>query len=151
MPGDVQIRVNSQTDERIAYAFLRFVFGLNICFHGVSRLLNDHQAFLVYLTKALAPAVLIPKASIPAFAAVLPWVEAILGLLLLLGLFTRFALIGGFFVMILLMAGVSLAQDWTTAGLQLIYCVIYFILLALLGWNYFSLDSLLRRPADGSA
>jgi thiosulfate dehydrogenase (quinone) large subunit len=147
----VEIRMsNTQTDERIAYALLRFVFGLDICFHGVSRLLADHQVFLAYLTKALAPAVLIPKASIPAFAAVLPWVEALVGLLLLLGLFTRIALIAGFLVMFPLMAGVTLAQDFQTAGLQLIYCVIYFILLTFLSRNYFSLDSLLgRSPANG--
>lgn len=151
--GDEEIRVsNTQTDERIAYGFLRFVFGLNICFHGLSRLLGDHQAFLAYLNKSLAPAVLVPKAAVPVFAAVLPWVEALVGLLLLLGLFTRIALMAGFLVMILLMGGVTLAQDWETAGLQLIYCLVYFILLTFLGRNYFSLDSLLQRSAaNGSA
>jgi thiosulfate dehydrogenase [quinone] large subunit len=142
---------NTQTDERIAYGLLRFVFGLNICFHGLTRLLGDHQAFLVYLTKSLAPAILVPKAAIPPLAAVLPWLEAFLGLLLLLGLFTRFALIAGFLVMILLMAGVTLAQDWATASLQLMYCLIYFILLTFLSRNHFSLDSLLRpSSANGS-
>lgn len=137
---------NMQTDERIAYGFLRFVFGLNICFHGLSRLLGDQQASLAYLTKSLAPAVLVPKAALPAFAAVLPWVEALVGLLLL-GLFTRIALIAGFLVMIVLMAGIKLAQDWETAGLQLIYCLIYFVLLTYLNRNHFSLDTLLRRSA----
>lgn len=136
---------DSQTDERIAYGLLRFVFGLNICFHGLSRLLGNHEAFLAYLTKSLAPTVLVPHAAIPVFAAALPWVESLIGLLVLLGLFTRAALIGGFLVMILLMAGVTLAQDWQTAGLQLIYCIIYFILLAWRDRNYFSLDTLLRR------
>jgi thiosulfate dehydrogenase [quinone] large subunit len=136
---------STETDERVAYALLRFVFGLNICFHGLTRLLGDHQAFLAYLTKSLAPAVLVPKAAIPPLAVLLPWAEALVGLLLLLGLFTRFSLIAGFLVMILLMAGVTLAQDWTTAGLQLIYCLIYFILLTFLSRNRFSLDSLLRQ------
>jgi len=138
---------NMQRDERIAYGFLRFVFGMNICFHGLSRLLGDQQAFLAYLTKSLAPAVLVPKAALPAFAAVLPWVEALVGLLLLLGLFTRIALIAGFLVLIVLMAGITLAQDWETAGLQLIYCLIYFVLLTYLNRNHFSLDTLLRRSA----
>jgi thiosulfate dehydrogenase (quinone) large subunit len=136
---------DSQTDERIAYGLLRFVFGLNICFHGVSRLLGNHEAFLAYLTKSLAPAVLVPHAAVPVFAAVLPWVESLIGLLVLLGLFTRAALIAGFLVMVVLMAGITLAQDWTTAGLQLIYCVVYFLLLSCLDRNYFSLDTLLRR------
>jgi len=136
------------TDERIAYALLRFVFGLNICFHGVSRLLGDHQAFLSYLTKSMASAVLIPKASIPVVAAVLPWVESVVGLLLLLGLFTRIALIAGFLDMILLMAGITLAQNWDVAGIQLIYCLIYFVLLAWLDRNYFSFDTLVRSSGS---
>jgi thiosulfate dehydrogenase (quinone) large subunit len=136
---------NVETNERIAYGFLPFVFGLNICFHGVSRLLGDHQAFLAYLTNSLARAVLVPKAALPVFAAVLPWVEALVGLLLLLGIFTRTALITGFLIMTVLMAGVTLAQDWETAGLQLIYCLIYFVLLTYFNRNYFSLDTLLRR------
>lgn len=123
------------------------MFGLNICFHGVSRLLGDHQAFVAYLTKSVASAVLVPKSSIPLFAAVLPWVEALVGLLLMHGLFTRIALIAGFVVMILLMAGITLAQEWNTAGLQLIYCLIYFVLLSWIDRNYFSLDTVLRRSS----
>ena len=108
-----------QTDQRIAYAFLRFVFGVNICFHGVSRLLGDHVAFLAYLTQSMARAVLVPKASLPVLATVLPWIEAIVGLLLLLGFFTRIALITGSTVMVLLMTGTTLAQDWNTADCNL--------------------------------
>ncbi len=135
----------SETDQRIAYAFLRFVFGINICFHGVSRLLGDHAAFLAYLTQSMVHAVLIPKASLPILAAVLPWMEAIVGLLLLVGLFTRFALLAGSALMVLLMAGATLSQDWDVAGLQLIYCLTYFVLLSFRDRNFFSLDTLLRR------
>jgi thiosulfate dehydrogenase [quinone] large subunit len=54
----------------------------------------------------------------------LPWTEATIGLLLLLGLFTRFALVAGSLEMIVLMAGITLAQNWEVAGIQLIYCAI---------------------------
>ncbi|MGH9648046.1 MAG: hypothetical protein ACRD4E_14645 [Bryobacteraceae bacterium] len=46
------------------------------------------------------------------FAAVLPWCEAIVGALVLIGLFTRMALIAGSVLMTALMFGVCLAQDW---------------------------------------
>ncbi|HTV60213.1 MAG TPA: MauE/DoxX family redox-associated membrane protein [Verrucomicrobiae bacterium] len=134
-----------QSDERIAYGFLRFIFGVNICFHGVSRLLGDHAAFLAYLNQVMGHALFVPKAFIPIFAAVLPWVEGFVGLLLLLGLLTRIALIAGFTVMFLLMAGITLAQDWSVAGLQLIYCLTYFVLLTFRDRNFFSLDHLLKR------
>jgi len=134
----------STTDRRIAYALLRMVFGTNIFFHGLSRLLGDHAAFLAYLSQQMAKAPL-PKSILPPFAAALPWAEATIGLLLLLGLFTRFALLAGSLVMIVLMAGVTLAQNWDVAGIQLIYCAIYFVLLTHRGRNFYSLDTLLPK------
>ena len=134
----------STTDRRIAYALLRIVFGVNIFFHGLSRLLGDHAAFLAYLSQQMAKAPL-PKSILPPFAATLPWVEGTVGLLLLLGLFTRFALVAGSLVMIVLMAGITLAQNWDVAGIQLIYCAIYFVLLTHRGRNFYSLDTLIGR------
>jgi thiosulfate dehydrogenase [quinone] large subunit len=134
----------STTDRRIAYALLRIVFGVNIFFHGLSRLLGDHAAFLAYLSQQMAKAPL-PKSILPPFAAALPWTEATIGLLLLLGLFTRFALVAGSLVMITLMAGITLAQNWDVAGIQLIYCAIYFVLLTHRGRNFYSLDTLLPK------
>jgi thiosulfate dehydrogenase [quinone] large subunit len=134
----------STTDRRIAYALLRIVFGVNIFFHGLSRLLGDHAAFLAYLSQQMAKAPL-PKSILPLFAAALPWTEATIGLLLLLGLFTRFALVAGSIVMIALMAGITLAQNWDVAGIQLIYCAIYFVLLTHRGRNFYSLDTLLPK------
>jgi thiosulfate dehydrogenase (quinone) large subunit len=133
-------------DRTIAYALLRVVFGVNIFFHGVriSRLVGDHAAFLAYLSKEMARAP-VPKFFLPAFAAALPWAEAAVGLLLTVGLFTRVALVAGSVLMIVLMAGVTLAQDWDVAGIQLIYCVIYFLLLTYCGRNFYSVDTLIRR------
>ena len=134
----------SAADKRIAYALLRIVFGVDIFFHGLSRLLGDHAAFLAYLSQQMAKAPL-PKSILPPFAAALPWTEATIGLLLLLGLFTRFALVAGSLEMIVLMAGITLAQNWEVAGIQPIYCAIYFVLLTHRGRNFYSLDTLIAR------
>jgi thiosulfate dehydrogenase [quinone] large subunit len=134
----------SAIDQRIAYALLRVVFGVNIFFHGLSRLVGDPAAFLAYLSQQMAKAP-IPKWTLPPFAAALPWAEATIGLLLLLGLFTRFALVAGSLVMIALMAGITLAQNWDVAGIQLIYCAIYFVLLTHRDQNFYSLDTLLAK------
>ena len=134
----------STTDRRIAYALLRIVFGVDIFFHGLSRLLGDHAAFLAYLSQQMAKAP-ISKSLLPPFAATLPWTEATIGLLLLLGLFTRFALVAGSLEMIVLMAGITLAQNWEVAGIQLIYSAIYFVLLTHRGRNFYSLDTLIAR------
>jgi thiosulfate dehydrogenase [quinone] large subunit len=118
------------SDAVIAYTILRLSFGANIMLHGVSRLLAGHAAFLAYLTHYFEKTPLIPASSLPIFATVLPPVETGLGLLLLLGVGTRFSLIAGSLVMAALVFGTNLAQDWNVAGLQLIYCFIYYYLLA---------------------
>ena len=117
------------SDAVIAYTILRLSFGANIMLHGVSRLLAGHAAFLGYLSHYFEKTPLIPASFLPIFATVLPPVEATLGLLLLVGLATRFSLIAGGLVMAALVVGTNLAQDWNVAGLQLIYCLLYYHLL----------------------
>jgi len=134
------------SDAVIAYAILRLSFGANIMLHGLSRLLAGPSGFLNYLNHYFEHAPLIPKGFLPVFGAVLPPVETVLGLLLLLGLFTRFALIAGGLVMAALVFGTNLAQDWSVAGLQLIYCFLYYYLLAHRSEkNLWSLDRWVRR------
>lgn len=128
----------------IAYTILRLSFGANIMLHGVSRLLNGRAAFLAYLNHYFEHAHLIPASSLPAFGAVLPWVETSLGLLLMLGLFSRFTLIAGALVMLCLVIGTNLAQDWVVSGLQLIYCFLYYYLMVHLDENTISLDAMMH-------
>jgi len=129
------------SDIVIAYTILRLSFGANILLHGLSRILNGRPAFLAYLTHYFEHAHLIPASSLPAFGAVLPWLETTLGLLLMLGLFSRFTLIVGALVMTALVIGTNLAQDWLVSGLQLPYCFIYYYLLIHLEQNRMSLGA----------
>jgi len=132
------------SDTVLAYTILRLSFGANIMLHGVSRLLAGHAAFLAYLTHYFEKTPLIPASILPMFATALPPVETALGLLLLLGVGTRFSLIAGSLVMAALVVGTNLAQDWNVAGLQLIYCFIYYYLLAhRRDLNRISLDALI--------
>jgi thiosulfate dehydrogenase [quinone] large subunit len=130
------------TNTMLAYAILRLAFGVNILLHGLSRLLNGRAAFLAYLTHYFEHAHLVPSGMLPIFGAVLPWVETVVGLLLMLGLFSRFTLIFGALVMTVLVIGTNLAQDWLVAGLQLPYCFIYYYLLVHIDENSLSLDSM---------
>lgn len=128
-------------DVVIAYTILRLSFGANILLHGLSRILNGRPAFLAYLNHYFEHSHLIPAGMLPAFGTVLPWVETALGLLLVLGLFTRYTLIVGGLVMLGLVIGTNLAQDWLVSGLQLIYCFIYYYLLVHLEENTVSADA----------
>jgi thiosulfate dehydrogenase [quinone] large subunit len=59
-----------------------------------------------------------------------------------IGLATRFSLIAGGLVIMSLVIGTNLAQDWLVSGLQLIYAFLYYYLLVQLGQNRYSIDGL---------
>jgi thiosulfate dehydrogenase [quinone] large subunit len=126
-----------------AYTILRLTFGFNILLHGLSRIFAGNAAFLGYLNHYFEKAPLIPASMLPVFARVLPPVETALGILLVLGLWTRFALIAGALAITVLAIGTNLAQDWTVAGLQLIYAFIYYYLLVHRELNSVSVDGMM--------
>ena len=126
-------------DRRLAYGLLRVLLGANIFMHGVSRLIAGQAVFAAKIAGQFAHTPL-PHWSLVSFAAILPWAEALLGLLLLLGLWTRFALIAGCLLILLLTVGITLVQDWNVAALQLIYASAYAALLFLRSYNAYSLD-----------
>jgi thiosulfate dehydrogenase [quinone] large subunit len=146
MSDSVSVPATSRSsDAVIAYTILRVSFGANIMLHGVSRIVMGHAAFLAYLTHYFEKASYIPVSMLSLFATVQPWVELILGLLLVIGLATRFSLIAGGLVIMALVFGTNLAQDWLVSGLQLIYAFLYYYLLVHLDQNRYSIDGMRRR------
>jgi thiosulfate dehydrogenase [quinone] large subunit len=137
---DIKLR---RSDATIAYTFLRLVLGVNFFNHGLTRIGNI-PAFVESQVK-LYTDTFVPPALIVVPAYLITPVELIVGLLLILGLATRGALIAGFSLMIVLMSGVTLLQQWDTATSQLIYCLVFFILLAGNSLNTVSVDYLRRR------
>jgi thiosulfate dehydrogenase (quinone) large subunit len=75
----------------------------------------------------------------------LPWAEAILGFLLLIGFCTTVVLFAGSLLILVLTFGTTLRQDWNTAEIQLVYAAVYAALLALVRWNDYSVDRLIAR------
>ncbi len=143
MSDSVSVPATSRSsDAAIAYAILRVSFGANIMLHGVSRIYMGHAAFLAYLTHYFEKAPYFPAGMLSSFATVQPWVELILGVLLMIGLVTRFSLVAGGLVILCLVIGTNLAQDWLVSGLQLIYAFLYYYLLVHLDQNQFSVDAL---------
>lgn len=131
-------------DQRIAYALLRMVVGVNLTMHGVSRMLAGPGMFAAKLAGQFANAPL-PGWSVWGFGMVLPAIEALLGMLLLIGLRTRAALIAGSLLIMVLTFGSALVQDWPAAGLQLTYALVYSVLLFLVRYNGWSLDACMDR------
>lgn len=127
-------------DKSTAIVLLRITLGLNLLTHGLVRFFGSYSGFVEKITKDFQG--LLPEFALGIFAWALPPVEAILGLLLILGLFTRFALISGAIVMMVLVFGTSLKQNWDTVSSQMLYALIYFFLIRNLSYNRFALDNL---------
>lgn len=142
--------VLDRDDQRLAYALLRIVVGLNLLMHGVSRMLAGPATFAAHMVAQFAHAPL-PMRSVWGFGMILPAIEALLGLLLLLGLRTRAALVAASLLLMVLTFGSALLQDWAIVGTQLIYALVYSALLFLLPYNGWSVDARLHRAERDQA
>lgn len=129
-----------KSDTALAYAIFRLTFGVNICFRGVVRItVNGLDQFAAGLMKQFEPT-WFPPFAVDSFAHVIPWVETAVGLMLILGLFTRPALVIGGLLMTSLTFGTMYLQNFDLAWLQLTYAIAFFLLLAARSWNAISLD-----------
>jgi thiosulfate dehydrogenase [quinone] large subunit len=79
-----------------------------------------------------------------AFLPVLPFVELAIGLLTIVGLFSRAALAIGALMIASLTFGMGMQGQFGTIGLHLSYAVVYFILIFTRRHNTLSLDALVR-------
>ena len=135
------------TNRQLSYALLRISLGVNFAGHGLIRIHNGAAAFAQTTAEHLAKSPL-PQSLTYAFSYGIPFIEAILGLTLILGIFTRISLIAGALFMMALTIGVTSNQQWDLATQQLLYSVVFFVLLFLLEYNHFSLDTALRRTTE---
>jgi thiosulfate dehydrogenase [quinone] large subunit len=129
----------------LAYALLRIALGVNFAGHGLIRIYNGVGVFATTTVEHMAKSPL-PHTLTYAFSYAIPFLEAILGLTLILGIFTRVALICGAVFMMALTIGVTSSQQWDIASQQLLYSLVFFLLLYLIDNNTLALDSELRRP-----
>lgn len=126
-----------------AYVLLRVTLGLNICLHGVVRLIKGLHSFAESLVPLFAKTPL-PTWIVYDFLYVLPIFEALVGAAVLFGLETRRTLLAGSILMLILMFGSTLREDWPTVGIQLTYSLVYCILIAGVQFDGFGIDRLKR-------
>ena len=137
------MRINNKS---LAYALLRIAFGVNFAGHGLIRIYNGAGVFAQSTTEHLAKSPL-PETLTFAFSYAIPFLEATLGLTLILGVFTRISLVCGAIFMMALTIGVTANQQWDVAGQQLIYSLIFFLLLYLIENNTLAVDNFLGRSS----
>lgn len=118
--------------------------GVNIAGHGLIRLFVVGLSPFAHSTVDHLSKSPIPQSFMLGFLFIVPIVEAIVGIALILGLGTRFALVVCSLLMICLTFGVASNQQWDTAATQLLYSLVLFVLLFLAEYNDLSLDRVFR-------
>ena len=136
------VSVDQRSDAAIAYAIFRLTFGVNIMMRGIVRMVLGRDAFIAYMTKQFENVPVMPQSFLVSFATVLPYIETVIGLLIIVGFQTRSALIAGSLMITALVFGTMMRQDFTIAWLQLDYAIAFFLLLALRSWNTISIDGM---------
>jgi thiosulfate dehydrogenase [quinone] large subunit len=133
-------------NQSLAHALARVALGMNIFLHGLVRI-GHIGAFAAGLRPQFAQTFL--PGSLVEFSGYLIVIgETVIGFLVLVGLGLRAALIAGTLLMLLLLFGTCLRQEWNGASIQLIYIGLYATLLATLHRDHYSLDGARRRPAE---
>jgi thiosulfate dehydrogenase (quinone) large subunit len=127
------------TDRNLAYLSLRVFLGINIAVHGASRIHSGVAGFATELVSQFAKTPL-PSRMVYSFGVTLPFAEALVGVLIFIGLWSRLTYSAGFLLMIALTFGSTLRQDWTAAGWQLLYAFAYAALLTFREHNRYSVD-----------
>ena len=135
--------VNLQNHKALAYGTFRFALGVVELMHGLVRL-PMLAGFAAGMAKQFEGTIL-PGWFVYSFGCVLPFLEGLIGLALILGVFTRWTLAGASLLMSILIFGTCLRSDWAIVGLQMIYAIAFFIALFLLEHNHYSVDRIVRR------
>lgn len=109
---------------------LRFGLGIDMLMHGIVRM-PDLPGFVAHSSAGFKTSFL-PGILVTTFLYVLPFIEALIGLLILIGgKAGRLGFIAGGFLMAVLLFGTSSHQAWDTAAQQVIYLVAFTLALML--------------------
>ena len=126
-----------------AFLLLRLAIAASMFGHGLVRLpkLNGFSQWMVSSFEKS----MLPSALVTPFSYALPIAEFTIGLLLLIGLFTRVSLIAGGIVMIALILGTTLIENWEALTSQLIHAAFFAVLLSFIQYNTWAVDNILKK------
>jgi thiosulfate dehydrogenase [quinone] large subunit len=140
---DLMQKLGDLSDASWGHTVLRLFVGVNIGTHGLVRI-GHVDRFASELARQFSGTWL-PAPLVQAFGWVVPPAELLIGLLLVVGLALRPALIAGGLLMVALTFGICLRQQWEIAGAQLLYALAYAWLLRHAADARLALDGLVRR------
>ena len=124
-----------------AYCILRLTVGFVFLMYGIGKLIEGVNEFTAGLEKQFAETFL-PGTLITLFGIALPFLETLIGILLIFGLFTRYAIAFAGLLMIVLTTGLAVVGNPEGVGHNLVYSFILFGLLYYNEDNRWAIDRL---------
>ncbi|SMC62815.1 DoxX family protein [Pedobacter africanus] len=124
----------------LVFLILRLAISISMLGHGLVRL-PKLSAFSQWMVGSFEKS-LLPKALVVSFSYVLPVAEFSIGLMLLTGLFTKPAAVAGAIVLLLLIFGTTMTENWEALPSQLIHIIFFAILLQFIDSNSIALDEI---------
>ena len=133
-------------DYVLAWFTLRLALGVNELMHGVTRIFMGAglSGFLSFTQTQFKDAPL-PVWQVRSFATVVPICELIIGVLLIVGLWTRWALTLAALLMAGIIFGTAVRSDWQLVFLQMFYSLLYAMMLMGRRYDDWSLDAMMGR------
>ena len=142
---NVQNNSEVDVDRALGCLILRMTLGLNIALHGLTRTVLGSLSGFVNNTVTQFQKTPLSEWQVRAFATAIPFLEIAIGVMLLLGLATRWTLTAGALLMAGLVFGTALRSDWTLLELQMFYCFLYFMLFMVQRYDAYSVKTLARK------
>lgn len=129
--------------ETTSFLLLRLTIAISMFGHGLVRL-PKLTAFSNWMVGSFENSML-PKIIVTPFSYILPIAEFVIGLLLLLGLFTKPSLVAGSFVVLALLFGTCMIENWEAIPSQLIHVAFFALLLHFIDYNSLAIDALIKK------
>jgi thiosulfate dehydrogenase (quinone) large subunit len=127
-----------ENNPNTTYLLARLPIAVSMFGHGLERI-PKLQGFSSHLAGQFGKSIL-PEVLVAPFSYLLPFLELLTGLLLILGLFTRFSCILGVVIMLALIFGSSMIEQWENVFTQIIYGAYFALLYYFAVYNRYSID-----------
>ena len=131
--GTSQSDLFGLNNRELGFLVARIGLGVNLFFHGVVRtpiLAGFVQTMETKFAESMLPIFLVRP-----MAYAIPFIELVVGLMLILGIATRYALLGAALQMLVLIIGCCFVQDWGPINSQMFLLALAAFLIANLDLN----------------
>ena len=114
-------------NHQLAFLLARITLGINLFLHGFVRI-PKLEVFVNGLTQGFEGTML-PLVLVTIVAYAIPFIEVVLGIFILLGIYSKKALAAAAIFIMLLITGCAFKEDWSAIGTQMLYALFIFFLL----------------------